>query len=178
MDIAGTLKKLSGREKTILALTIFVALLVAPYFLLYVPARDEIALKREELKALNKEITALASSVGTKVGKQEEEETPALTLPEAQDLSGMLKAISMEAGLTGVDFISISQEGFSQSGDYVKTRLKLEMRSRYRPFHDFVKSIGDKHRLFMIQSLRYETNEAIYPSGVAIMKAVAYLRRQ
>ncbi|MGD2081124.1 MAG: type 4a pilus biogenesis protein PilO [Nitrospirota bacterium] len=180
MDIAGTLQNLSAREKLILGLTIFVALFVAPYFVFYAPARENIADRREEMQALDEEIAALASSVKAGVGNQgeEKEETPALALPEAKDLAGMLTALGTEADLAGVDFISVSQEGSSEMGGYVKTRLKLELRSRYRPFHVFVKSLGDKHRLFMIQSLRYETNEAIYPSGVAIIKAVAYLRRQ
>jgi Tfp pilus assembly protein PilO len=90
----------------------------------------------------------------------------------------MIEAISREANRTGVEFISISQEGLSARGQYVEMRLKLELRSRYRPFYNFVRELGYKHRLFMIRSLRYETNAAIYPSGVGVMRATAYLRRK
>ena len=57
-------------------------------------------------------------------------------------------------------------------------RLKLELRAPYRPFYTFVRQLGYRHRLFMIQSLRYETNAALYPSGVGIMRAKAYLKRK
>jgi Tfp pilus assembly protein PilO len=103
---------------------------------------------------------------------------PVITLPQAHDLAGMIEAISKDAERTGVEFVSITQEGFSQKGKYVEMRLKLELRSRYRPLYDFMRRLGDKHRLFMIHSLRYETNEALYPSGVAILRAVAYLEKK
>lgn len=177
MDIAGRIAKLSRREKAISALTLFVVLVVAPYSLVYSPAREEIASRRQELQNLSDEITSLASSLKETVGGQTSD-VPVITLPEASDLAGIIEAISLEADLTGVDFTSVSQEGFSRNGQYLQVMLKLEIRARYRQFYDFVRTISDKHRLFMIQSMRYETNEAIYPSGVGIIRAVAYLERK
>jgi len=179
MDIKGALKNLSRREKAIAGLTLAVALFVAPYYLLYSPAREKIESRRGELQKLTAEMTALASALKNKAAEETSSaEAPDLPLPETQDLAGLLADISREANLTGVDFISISQEGLLQRGDYAQLRLKLELRARYRPFYDFVRTISDKHRLFMIQSIRYETNEAVYPSGVAVIRAVAYLERK
>lgn len=178
MGLADIVNRLSSREKAIAVLTVFVALAVVPYMLVYTPMREKISHKRQELDTLQKEITSLTVSVKNRVGEEQAADLPAITLPEARNLAEMIEDISRLADMSGVDFISFTQEGFSYGDQYVKMRMKLELRSRFRPFHSFVITISDKHRLFMIQSLRYETNEAIYPSGVAIIKAVAYLKRQ
>jgi Tfp pilus assembly protein PilO len=178
MDITGAIQKLSGREKAIVALTVVFVLAFIPYTFMFSPAQQNIIIKRQELSNLNTEISALSLSLTTKVGKEKAVDMPVITLPQANDLAGMLDAISKDAERTGVEFISVTQEGFSQKGKYVEMRLKLELRSRYRPLYDFIRHLGDKHRLFMIQSLRYETNEALYPAGVAILRVVAYLEKK
>lgn len=178
MDVAGTIQRLSGREKTIVAITVVFVLAYIPYVFMFSPAQQKIMIKRQELSNLNTEISALGLSLSAKVGEEQAVDMPVITLPQAQNLAGMIDAISRDAERTGVEVISITQEGFAQRGKYVEMRLKLELRSRYRPLYDFVRQIGDKHRLFMIQSLRYETNEALYPSGVAILRAVAYLEEK
>lgn len=178
MGLADMIQGLSAREKAVTALAILVALAVIPYMLVYSPSREKIAGKRQEIETLQKDIASLTDSLKKRVGRERAAEMPAITLPEANDLAGMIEAISREADLAGVDFISFTQEGFSYGEQYVQLRMKLELRARYKPFYSFVKEIGDKYGLFMIQSLRYETNEAIYPSGVAIIRAVAYLKRQ
>jgi Tfp pilus assembly protein PilO len=178
MDLAGTISKLSAREKAVVALTAIFVLVFIPYSFMHQPAQKAIASKRADLNNLTLEMKTLNSSIAAKVGREKVEDMPVITLPEANNLAEMLAAISLEAEQNGVEFISITQEGFSQRGQYLDLRLKLEMRSRYRPLTNFVRQIGDKHRLFMIQSLRYETNEALYPSGVAILRAVAYLEKK
>lgn len=178
MDIAGAINRISGREKAIVALTVVFVLVFVPYTLMYAPARAAIEGKREALNALTVEISKLNSSIAAKVGREQAVDLPVITLPQAQDLAGMLDAITREAERSGVDFVSITQEGFSQKGRYLEMRLKLELRSRYRPLNNFLRRLGDKHRLFMIQSLRYETNEALYPSGVAILSATVYLEKR
>jgi Tfp pilus assembly protein PilO len=178
MGLADILMRLSTREKAITGLTILVVLAVVPYLLVYSPAQEKISSKRRQLDTLQKEITSLTVSLKDRVGEGQAADMPAITLPEANDLAKMIEVISKEADNRGVDFISFTQEGFSYGDQYVQMRLKLELRARYKPFYSFVRALSDKHRLFMIQSVRYETNEAIYPSGVAIIKAVAYLKRQ
>ena len=178
MDIAGAINKLSPREKTISAFTVIVLLALLPYMFIYSPPQEQIKVKRHELNTLNNEITALSSALRLKVGQEQAVDMPVITLPEANDLAGMIEAISREANRAGVEFISISQEGLSDRGQYVEMRLKLELRARYKPFYKFIRQLGDRHRLFIIQSLRYETNAALYPSGVGIMRAKAYLRRK
>jgi Tfp pilus assembly protein PilO len=178
MDVTGAIQKLSVREKAIVAITLVFVLAYIPYTFMFSPAQQKIMIKRQELSNLNTEISALSLSLSAKVGEEEAVDMPVITLPQAHDLAGMIEAISKDAERTGVEVISITQEGFKQKGKHMEMRLKLELRSRYRPLYDFVRDIGDKHRLFMIQSLRYETNEALYPSGVAILRAVAYLEKK
>jgi len=178
MDIVEKIQNLSAREKAIIALTVLVVFLYVPYSFIYQPERAELARKHQALDSLTTELNRLNSSLVVKVGQEKSVDMPVITLPEAQDLAQMLDSISREAERNGVEFISITQEGFSQVGPYVQMKCKVEIRSRFRPLNKFLRQLSDKHRLFMIQSLRYETNEALYPSGVAILKAVALLEKK
>jgi Tfp pilus assembly protein PilO len=178
MDVAGAIQKLSAREKAIVALTVIFVLVFVPYSFMYKPAQEAMAGKRQELDRLTSDLNKINSSLALKVSQEKSVDMPVITLPEAKDLAGMLDAITRDAEQNGVEFISITQEGFSRKGRYLEMRMKLELRSRYRPLTNFLQSIGDKHRLFMIQSIRYETNGALYPSGVAILRAVAYLEKK
>ena len=101
-----------------------------------------------------------------------------IALPEAEDLSGMLAAISREATIANVDFVSIAPEGFVHKDKFIELKLKIELRVKFRELYDFIKILETRHKLFLVQELKFETNDALYPSGIALLKAVTYLRKK
>ena len=101
-----------------------------------------------------------------------------VVLPEAEDLSGMLAAISREATIANVDFVSIAPEGFEHKNKFIELKVRIELRVKFRELYDFVKNVEARHKLFLIKELKFETNDSLYPSGIALMKAVTYLRKK
>jgi len=93
-------------------------------------------------------------------------------------LAGMLASITREASLANVEFISLAPEGISNKDSYVEMRMKMELRLRFRALYDFLKNIETRQRLFLITDIKFETNETVYPSGIALVKAVVYLRKK
>ncbi len=177
MDVKERIKNLSTREKAIGAATLFVVLTLVPYFFLYAPSRQRLEAQEQTIHSLNSEILSLSSSLQVLLAEDVGGEALVISLPEASDLTGMLQTISGEARRAGADFISFKHEGFSYRGRFVEMNLRLELRASYRELHDFLNRMARKQRLFMVKSLRFETNRALYPSGVAIIKAVTYLDR-
>ena len=57
-------------------------------------------------------------------------------------------------------------------------KVKIELRVRFRELYDFIKNIETRHRLFLIQEVKFETNSALYPGGIAILRAGTYLRKK
>ena len=169
---------LSRRELTITALTLLFIVMLAPYMFLYSPTQQQLRLKQQRLTDLNQEIAMLSTAIRQQAEKVQDISQPTFTLPKAVDLSGMIAAISHEAGLTGVEFVSITHEGFAYRGRFMEMRLRLELKAGYRELHDFLRRLSVNQRMFLVQSLRFESNEALYPQGVAILRAVTYLRKQ
>ena len=90
----------------------------------------------------------------------------------------MLAAISREATIANVDFVSIAPEGFAHKNKFIELKVKIELRVQFRELYDFIKNVETRHKLFLIQELKFETNASLYPSGVALLKAVTYLRKK
>mgnify|MGYP001607212747 CR=1 FL=1 len=180
MDIKAVRKKIEGltpREKIVSVLVIIALAIFIFNVLLYSPASKKARTRKETMQNLSKEVEAIASAVTL----QASEKKPAaekIDLPQAEDLSGMLAAISREANIANVDFISISPEGLEQKDRFVELRLKMELRVKFRELYDFLRNIESRHRLFLVQNIRFETNSTVYPSGIAVLNAVTYLRKK
>ncbi|MDP2168164.1 MAG: type 4a pilus biogenesis protein PilO [Thermodesulfovibrionales bacterium] len=178
--IKARLEKLSGREKVIGIMTVVALIVIAPYVLLYSPSEKALRMEKQRLSDLQNEAAALETSL-TEQSRQVAAAAPRLKpvmLPKADDLHGIFRSISTRATELGVDFISIAPEAVSEKEGFIEMRLKLELRLKYKQLYDFVAYLSAKHRLFLIESLRFETNDAVYPSGVAIIKAVTYLEKK
>lgn len=169
---------LSQREKIIFALTITTAVFVVLHMMLYSPALKKVKLKRQMLQDIQKEVEAVNLILSSQAVVQKAPPPEKITLPDAEDLSGMLAAISREANIARVDFISISPEGFEYRDKFIEMKVKLELRVRSRELYDFLKNIETRHKLFLIQNLKFETNSALYPAGIAILKAGTYLMKK
>lgn len=169
---------LSQREKIVSVITLTAIIVFVPYMLLYSPSSIKVKSKQQILQNLKKEIEAINLGLSSQTAFQKEPITEKIALPEAEDLSGMLAAISREANKAMVDFISIAPEGFEYKDRFIELRVKLELRVRFRELYDFLKNIETRHKLFLIQDLKFETNSALYPSGIALLKAVTYLRKK
>lgn len=169
---------LSGREKSFTVMTVTFAVILIPYLMLYSPASTKVKNKQLELQNIKKDIDSFNLVIASQSAQQTETATEKIVLPEAENLSGMLAAISREANIARVDFISISPEGFTHKDQFIELRVKLELRVRFRELHDFLRSLEAKHRLFLVQDLKFETNNTVYPSGIALLKAVTYLRKK
>ena len=91
-----------------------------------------------------------------------------------RDVSGY----KQEATIANVDFVSIAPEGFVHKDKFIELKLKIELRVKFRELYDFIKILETRHKLFLVQELKFETNDALYPSGIALLKAVTYLRKK
>lgn len=169
---------LSQREKVIFAITIIAAVFVVLHMMLYSPASKKVELKRQMLQDVKKEIEAVNIILSSQAAMQKVPPAEKIALPDAEDLSGMLAAISREANIARVDFISISPEGFEYRDKFIEMKVKIELRVRFRELYDFIKNIETRHRLFLIQDMKFETNSALYPGGIAILRAGTYLRKK
>jgi|Deesub1362A_J573_1020465.scaffolds.fasta_scaffold00268_41 type II secretory pathway component PulM len=178
MDIKARIQKLSKREQTIAALTLVLTIVLLPYMLLYSPSEKQLRLKQKKLAELNEEIKAISTALSLAAAKQEAVPEPVAPPSPTEDLSEVFKSISREASLLGVDFISIVPEDIEYKKDFVQMQLRLQLRARYRQLYDFIRQLNTRHRLFLIQSIRFEVNVAVYPSGIALIKATAYLKRK
>lgn len=176
--IAGRIDRLSGRERVISVLMLVFIVVGGFYILLYKPASQKANLKQQTLQTLKNDIEVVNTALSSQVSLQKNQIAEDMKLPEAEDLSGLLAAISREASMARVDFISIAPEGFEYKDNFIIMRVKIELRVRFREMYDFLRSIELRHRLFLIRELKFETNSALYPSGIAILEVVTYLRKK
>ncbi len=185
MDLTAFKKKISGkfasletREKAIVVFTLTALIVIVPYFYLYSPASKNALEKQNSLQTLKSEVDTMNAAVASQTIPQQDPLTGKLSLTEADDLPGMLTAISREANASKVDFISIAPEGFIYKDKLIELRVKIELRVRFRQLYDFIKTIETKHKLFIIKDIKFETNTAVYPSGIALLHAVTYLKKK
>jgi len=171
-------KSLSQRERLIAVVTLAAIAVIVPYMLLYSPSVVKIKNKKQALQNVKSEIEAINTALASQAVLPKEPVAEKIVLPEAEDLSGMLAAISREATIANVDFVSIAPEGFSYKDKFIELKVKIELRVKFRELYDFVKNVEARHKLFLIQELKFETNASLYPSGVALLKAVSYLRKK
>ncbi|MDP3048383.1 MAG: type II secretion system protein GspM [Thermodesulfovibrionales bacterium] len=176
--IRSKIKSLSQREKIIAVVTLTAIAVIVPYMLLYSPSSVNIKNKQQTLQNLKKEIEAINAALASQTAFPKEPVAEKIELPEAEDLSGMLAAISREATIANVDFVSIAPEGFEHKNKFIELKVKIELRVKFRELYDFVKNVETRHKLFLIQELKFETNATLYPSGIALLKAVTYLRKK
>jgi len=171
-------KSLSQREKIIVLINLVAIVVVVPYMLLYSPSVLQIKNKKQAVQNLKIEIEAINAALASQTAIPKEPVVEKITLPDAEDLSGMLAAISREATIANVDFVSIAPEGFNYKDKFIELKVKIELRVKFRELYDFIKNVETRHKLFLIQELKFETNDTLYPSGVALLKAVTYLRKK
>jgi hypothetical protein len=169
---------LSQREKIITVTTLVAVTFLVLHVLLYSPASQKARAKKQSIQNLKSEIDAITMILSSQTVPKEEPVVEKITLPDAEDLSGMLAAISREAGIARVDFISISPEGLEYKDKFIELKVKIELRVKFRELYDFLKNIEGRHKLFLVRELRFETNPTLYPSGIAVIKAVTYLRKK
>lgn len=167
---------LSKRERIFLVITLFVVIFLSPYLFLYAPSSKKATQKQKEFQSLKKEIETLGTGLTAQSLSQLEVEP--FVIPEAENLSSMLVAITREAGLAGVEFVSITPEGIEYKDRFIEMKVKMELRVLFRHLYDFLKNIEQRQRLFIIKELKFETNDTLYPSGIALIKAVVYLKRK
>lgn len=171
------IESLSQREKIILAITVTVAVVVIVQAVLYSPSAKKLAIKKQTAQSLKQEVEAINQILSLQSSSSKIPEAK-INLPEAEDLSGMLAAISREANMAKVDFISITPESIENKDKFTELKVKLELKVKFKELHDFLKNIEARHKMFLIQDIKFETNSAVYPSGVALLRAVTYLRKK
>ncbi|HBG93095.1 MAG: hypothetical protein A2X54_08700 [Nitrospirae bacterium GWF2_44_13] len=176
--IKSKFESLSQRERFIILINLVAIVVVVPYMLLYSPSSVSVKNKKQAIQNLKKEIEASNAALASQAAIPKKPVVEKITLPEAEDLSGMLAAISREATIANVDFVSIAPEGFEHKNKFIELKVKIELRVKFRELYDFIKNVEARHKLFLIQELKFETNASLYPSGVALLKAVTYLRKK
>lgn len=172
------IKGLNKREKVIVLITFIIAVIAVPYVFLYAPSAKKLDSTKKEFKNLQTEIDAINASIAAMTVQQPLIIEETISLPDTEDLAGMLAAITREANLANVEFISLVPEGISNKDNYVQMKIKIELRVRFRAFYNFLKNIETRQRLFLIKDIKFETNNIVYPSGIALIKAVVYLRKK
>jgi len=171
-------KSLSQSERLLAVVTLTAIAVIVPYMLLYSPSSVSVKNKKQTLQNLKSEIEAINTSLASQAVLPKEPVAEKTALPEAEDLSGMLAAISREATIANVDFVSIAPEGFEHKDKFIELKVKIELRVKFRELYDFIKMLETRHKLFLVHELKFETNAALYPSGIALLKAVTYLRKK
>ncbi|MDP2276641.1 MAG: type 4a pilus biogenesis protein PilO [Nitrospirota bacterium] len=176
--IRSKIKSLSQREKIIAVVTLTAIAVIVPYMMLYSPSSISVKNKKQVLQNLKIEVEAMNVILASQAAFPKEPVAEKIELPEAEDLSGMLAAISREAAIANVDFVSIAPEGIEHKDKFIELKLKIELKVKFRELYDFIKNVETRHKLFLIQELKFETNAALYPSGIALLKVVTYLRKK
>lgn len=176
-SIKNRIKGLERREKVFVFIIFLAVFVVLPYIFLYSPSVKNLDTAKMELQNLKTEIDVLNKTIAAMPVQPVITHEP-VTLPATEDLAGMLASITREASLANVEFISLAPEGISNKDSYVEMRMKMELRLRFRALYDFLKNIETRQRLFLITDIKFETNETVYPSGIALVKAVVYLRKK
>ncbi|OGP64447.1 MAG: hypothetical protein A3K22_04255 [Deltaproteobacteria bacterium RBG_16_42_7] len=176
--IRSKIKSLSSRDKIVAVVTLTAIAVIVPYMMLYSPSSVNVKNKKQMLQTMKSEIEAINAALALQAALPKEPVAEKITLPEAEDLSGMLAAISREATIANVDFLSIAPEGFEHKNKFIELKVKIELRVKFRELYDFVKNVETRHKLFLIQELKFETNASLYPSGIALLKAMTYLREK
>lgn len=171
------LKSLSPRERIFLFITSFIVVVVVPYLFLYSSSSKKLEAVKLELNNLKIETGSLQTAISSVPGQQAETETH-IVLPDTEDLAGMLAAITREANLANVEFVSLIPEGITHKDSYMEMKVKIESRVRFRSLYDFLRNMEMRQRLFVIRNVKFETNDALYPSGIALINAVVYLRKK
>ncbi len=174
--VKGRFKRLTNREKIIFLTTIVLSVIIVPYMFLYGPSAKKVDSLKIELNSLKSEIKALDAAIVSISVRQPVIEGP-IELPDTEDLAGMLAAITREANRADVEFISLVPESIKNKNSYVQMKIKIELRVRFKALYDFLRNIEERQRLFMIKDVKFETNDTVYPSGIALVKAVVYLRK-
>lgn len=179
--IKSKFESLSKREKAITVVNLVAIAVIVPYMFLYSPSAASVKKQKQALQAVKSEVGAINVTLASQVAQAVLPKKPVpekVVLPEADNLSEMLAAISREATIANVDFVSITPEGFVHKDKFIELKLKIELRVKFRELYDFIKILETRHKLFLVQELKFETNDALYPSGMAIMKAVTYLKKK
>lgn len=172
-DLTDRFNALSRRERTYMVLAFLLAVTLLPYSLLYSPAARKLSKEKAEFETIRKELDAMGISASALSSPHEEK----VTLPSADDLAGMISGIAKEASRADLEFISLTPESFVQKDGYTEMKLRIELKLRYKALHDFLNALEEGQKLFIVRELKFETNEAIYPSGISVIRAVAYVRR-
>jgi Tfp pilus assembly protein PilO len=176
--IKSKFESLSQREKIITLINLVAIVVIVPYMFLYSPSAASVKKQRQALQTVKSELEAINIALASQAALPKVPVAEKVVLPEAEDLSGMLAAISREATIANVDFVSIAPEGFVHKDKFIELKLKIELRVKFRELYDFIKNVEARHKLFLIQELKFETNDSLYPSGIALLKAVTYLRKK
>jgi type II secretory pathway component PulM len=167
---------LTMREKVTVAAAVLLAVLVVPYVFLYSPSAKKVEEEKAVLKTLRTEVDGLQAAAASLPAEQGMR-TEKITLPASEDLAGTLSGIIKEASLSHVEFISLVPEGLTPKDGYLEMKLKMELKVGFKALHDFLRGIESRQRLFVVREMRFETNDAVYPSGLAVLRATAYMRK-
>jgi hypothetical protein len=101
-----------------------------------------------------------------------------LSVPRSEKLSLLLQEIGKEARVARVDFVSLQPEAIVDKGDFLELTIKMELKVRYRELYEFLDRLEATQQAVRVQELRYETTDALYPFGVAVLSAATYVRKQ
>jgi len=176
--IKNKFESLAKREKAIIIINLIAITVLIPYAYLYSPSAANVKKQKQAFQTLKSEVEAINVTLASQAALPQMPVPEKIVLPEADNLSDMLAAISREATIANVDFVSITPEGFAHKDKFIELKLKVELRVKFRELYDFIKILETRHRLFLVQELKFETNDALYPSGIALLKAVTYLRKK
>lgn len=170
-------RMLSKRERRAALVAAAMVLVVLPAAGLYLPEKRRVAALRAEAAALQQELSTLSGALAAMPSAGSAAAEP-VSLPASEDLAGMLAAITRAANDAQVEFVTLAPESVVARDGLIVMQLKMELRLRYRPLHDFLAKIADQHRAFIVRDVKYETNDSVYPSGIALLRATVYLRKR
>lgn len=178
--VMARLDRFTAREKLATVCAFLVVFMFVPYQFIYLPSDKQIKQKVFQVQGLTSEISLLEKQVKALavIRPVPAPEPEVLTLPAPESLSSLFRAISKKASELGVEQISIKPEGVVAKDRFTEMKVTVQMKLKYKDFHDFLKYMADKHKLMVIESIKFETNDAVYPAGIGVIKATTYLRKR
>ncbi|MFQ5329266.1 MAG: type 4a pilus biogenesis protein PilO [Thermodesulfobacteriota bacterium] len=153
-------------RKVLLLAAIHIVIIVLFYLFLFSPANAEIAMQKNTLAGIMRNVTrtrVIAADI-PKFRKEKEELdarlTKALTrLPNEREIPDLIDSISKAGRESGLDILVFQPSGERSKGFYAEVPIKMQVTSEFKSFYTFCKKVGELPRIVNIENLNISSKE-------------------
>ncbi len=172
----GGLASLSGGQRALVGLAVFIAIFLGYYLVRYRSMSDDLTLADDQFEQLNaqnrvynaKKLTYTADRIAL-LQKQERQRQQLKMLPKEAEISSFLSSLSLLANASGLSMDLVQPQDEEASGFYVKIPVKLRVSGRYHQLAKFFYSVGTLERIINMENI--ELGEPFLRDGDVLLKA-------